>query len=458
MAGGENGPPVLNGAEFEPAVRTLDDLTNDLMLRLGFIDQMANVPKRTLAQMRTDVLTVMGFPDPITTVATRTLVLLREDVIRRLGYYYAATLPDGMAALVNGIINEAYQTIWRRLELDKGGVALPSRLVNDADATTIDYVPVQVLAIAMAKAHYRQPDAELYFKLLEQLLGDLARRRPPNIEDVVNTNLRMAQETVYRRIEVNTQHYALNALTADSDATTIDFWPVQTLATALTKAKYEQRDAKIYFDELERWLADYAARSPPNARGLAKSFLQDANTQLFWAYPVARNKRWFSIETVAGSRFYDVPYFGDGFAELRRVEYVGYQQGDAWTQMYEGISPANFNNTSQSWPSRYKLGRYLEVWPTPDDVYTIWLYGMLGLAAFKDDEDLPSVDDHAVFTLALANAKAHYKQPDAGGILRQHQQLVGHYVASSHAGKRYVPGYGVPQADLPQPTTTFPRG
>jgi hypothetical protein len=43
----------------------------------------------------------------------------------------------------------------------------------DDHITSVDYLPVYLQALAEAKAHYGQADAQVYFQRLEGMLGDL---------------------------------------------------------------------------------------------------------------------------------------------------------------------------------------------------------------------------------------------------------------------------------------------
>lgn len=67
------------------------------------------------------------------------------------------------------------------------------RLTQDDDTLTIDYTPVFLMALANAKSHYGQPDANLYFRQLEVLLGRYTaaghgtKRYIPNPRDYAST-------------------------------------------------------------------------------------------------------------------------------------------------------------------------------------------------------------------------------------------------------------------------------
>lgn len=324
---------------------------------------------RTLAQLRTGLFDRLGFADPMANVATRALSDLRNDLLIRLGNaaLVGATLPPGMQNLLDSLINEAQQTLFRRLELDKGAVSLPARLTLDADVTTLDYVPVLNLATAMGLAHYGKTNAKAYFDMVEQYLADTIRRRPPN------------------------------------------------------------------------------------ATALCTGFLQDAQRQIIRRYPALRMDRWFSWSLVEGERFYDLPdndEQAEGADQCTKeldplaIKWVGVTQGTTRYALRRGIPPQVLDyDTTSSWPSCYEIKQCIELWPAPAATEgTLRIRAGFKATAFAADADLPSIDDELVFLLALANAKAHFKQADAGDIVRQFEIHLQGIVAGGHGGMRYVPG------------------
>lgn len=158
---------------------------------------------KTLAELRTALLARLGFADPLGSAEHRTLDAMRRDLLARLGYAaQIAFPPPGVLDLVDSLINEAEQTLWRRLELDKGDGALPPRLVEPTDETTLDAPMVFALALAAGKAHYGQNDARSYGETVERMLADHVQRRPPNVMAILTSLLQDAQESLYRRYNV----------------------------------------------------------------------------------------------------------------------------------------------------------------------------------------------------------------------------------------------------------------
>jgi hypothetical protein len=447
MAGGLNGPPVTSGGAYAYPTKTLAQLRTDILIRLGFISRISNFPTKTRLQLRQDVIDTLGLPDPISSAQTRTLDALRQEIYDRLGHASMSTvggLAPGMADLIDSFINTAQATLWRRLELDNGGSSAPALMTADGDTTTLDWVPIFNLALGLAKAHEGQPDSKVYVDIHEQWVVDQVRRRPPNLDEIINTMLEEAQATVFRRYELGQTTYTLTAFTDDAHSTSIDYHPVFAQATAMAKARFEQKDAKLYVDMVEKYFNDLMRRKPPEATDLVTQVLQDAQQQVYRQYKMMRHERWWSWDTVAGERFYDVPKDGTDFLDFGKISGVWLEDASGnWLPMRQKIDPLEFSSPDQSMPYAYELREYLEVWPEPDGVYTIWLKGNLGLRAFADDADVTTVDPQAVFLKALAMAKGHYRQPDANAIMGEFERYIGNLNAESYTGARFIPhGWG----------------
>lgn len=149
--------------------------------------------------------------------------------------------------------------------------------------------------------------------------------------------------------------------------------------------------------------------------------------------------------------------------DFRRMDFKAVREawindGSTWSEMCRGIDPGLFNQTNTSIPLNYELREFVEIWPTPDKEYQLYFLCDAAVAAFEHDSDYPSVDSTCIFLMALANAKAHYGQPDANSYFRQLEVRIGKFVAGTHAGRRYIPTGGKePKRPLPYPQTTFPR-
>lgn len=183
------------------------------------------------------------------------------------------------------------------------------------------------------------------------------------------------------------------------------------------------------------------ANPPPGMAALLNSFLQDAQEQLYFRYDTLRTERWFTWQTSIGSRFYDVPIDCLESLNFRKITGAYLQDGETWYPLQAGIDPLLFNITANGLPTNYELRKYVEIFPAPDSAdYLIRLKGHIGLLKFTDNDDRTTIDSRPVFLMALANAKAHYGQPDAGNYIGQLETLIRGLVAGAHGTKRYILG------------------
>jgi hypothetical protein len=196
-----------------------------------------------------------------------------------------------------------------------------------------------------------------------------------------------------------------------------------------------------------------AANPPPGMKELLDDFLQEAQQLVYSDYAIFRTQRFYDWPLIAGERFYAYGDGTDGACTKRldpeKIIWVGISQdstaNDAgfWHPLWKGINPVMYGSpaTGTGWPSNYQLGQYLEVWPAPTvSGGTLRVKGNFGLAAFAVDADKTTADPQTIFLRALANAKYHYNQPDAGNYRAQEEMRVMNLVAASHATSRYIPG------------------
>lgn len=429
--------------------RTLAQLRTDVLAACGFIDPFARAGTRTRAQLRQAMREALGLADPLTSAETRTLVVLRAEVHRMLGFAaFGANYAPGMSALIDDWINEAQQTLWRRIELDNGGIALPARMVADANLTTLDATPILMLAVAWGKAHYAMPDAKAYFDQTEKFLADWAARSPPGLDDMLNAALSQAHDTVQRRVEGMGESAASTVsgtFDDDADVATVDDHGLLLLALGMMKAKVGQGDAKAQLDLYARYMEDLEKRMPPNARMLATSYLKSAHRQIYYRYDALRTERWFSWPLTADVALYDLPDNAEVCTKQlnpMKVRWVGVQDYDGgWRELVAGIPPRVHGHDQTGRPERYEIRQCIEVWPAPEATEgTLVIKGHYLPEAFTADGDVPTVDDELVFLMAVANTKGHFKHPDAQSYIAQMETHLRKLVAGTHTTKRYVPG------------------
>ncbi len=184
---------------------------------------------------------------------------------------------------------------------------------------------------------------------------------------------------------------------------------------------------------------------PPGMAPLLDDFTRNAQEMLYRRYSVFRMERFYAWDMQPGVRFYDFDANADAcpkHMDPRMVTWVGISQGDlSWRPLVCGIDPVMYGSPGAGIPSHYEIRQCIEVWPAPvDDTWKLRIKGHFGLLPLDADSDETTIDPEAIFLQALANAKAHYGQPDAENYAAQAAGYVHSLVAGSHHTRRYVPG------------------
>lgn len=186
------------------------------------------------------------------------------------------------------------------------------------------------------------------------------------------------------------------------------------------------------------------ANPPPGMTELLNSFLIGAQKLLYRRYEVLRTRRFFSWKLQEGVRFYDVDANGDICTKRldpRKVNWVGIERDGIWYPLIDGIPPTLYTHDVGGFPQRYEIRQCIELWPTPDSTpATLYVKGDFGLEPFAADTDKTTIDDELVFLLALANAKSHYRQPDASNYVQEMETYLRNMVSGTHQTRRYIPG------------------
>lgn len=426
---------------------SLKKCRQEVIRRLGFVVEPVKV-QRTFAQLRSTVATALGFSH-IAVQAPRTMESLRLELLRRLGFSAQADMgfwSPGMKELLTNFLYEAQVALQHQYRLSVDTPLAPFQ--DDADVTTLDPWAVFLLALANAKAHHGQTDSKAYF---DQLGGYIATAaKSADIDQIINS----AQDSLLQRYAMDRYTDGSAPLVDGDDKTLIDGVAVEAQAVADAKAKYGQKDAEAYYARLK----EMAQRRPFDLDAMVDSFIRDAQDQLYQQYKELRTERWWTIQCVPGANLYDVPLDLDQYLDFRRITWAGIQDDVQWSPLIEGIDPLLYTSNSLSKPAYFRVTGCIEIYPAPDRAYTIKIRGHLGLKWLNGDDDLLTVNSRAVFLHSLANAKAHYQQPDAGNYMQQAQAYVRQLIAGSHGTRRYIPGTRqIPAARRPIPVGGWPE-
>jgi hypothetical protein len=160
------------------------------------------------------------------------------------------------------------------------------------------------------------------------------------------------------------------------------------------------------------------------------SFLQDAQDQLYvvcdWRELCAVQERL----TGAAQQFYDYPED----CNVERVNRIAVWNGARWQDLVEGISLDQRSYNVGDRPMRYERRDQIELWPVPQGQYQMRFEYVRTLLPFTESSHRCSLPDRDVFLVALSNAKAHYRQPDADRYQKQADALLVR-LRQKHRGK-----------------------
>lgn len=214
-------------------------------------------------------------------------------------------------------------------------------------------------------------------------------------------------------------------------------------------------DAGFYYNEtlgelrlslLERLgYAAQAANPPPGMKELLNNFLIRTQNRLYRKYRALQTPRYYYWTMVPGERFYGILSNEDDSAlKLNPNRILGVWVEDlngVWLPVVRGINPSFFTIVNRPGiPARYEVRQTIEVFPAPSQAYTLRVKGHFGLRRFTEDEDPCTIDSDLLFMWALARAKNHYGQPDAGDVAQEANDMLRQIVAETHGDQRYIPG------------------
>lgn len=204
--------------------------------------------------------------------------------------------------------------------------------------------------------------------------------------------------------------------------------------------------------------ANQASNPPPGMALLINDFLTSGQKFLYKRYLQLHTKRIFRWKINPGQRFYSLKDNDENVLDnvnidpTRCVEWAGIQDTrNVWYPLIQGIPPQLYTMITKPWrPARYEIRNAIELYPMPDQTYWLWVRGHFGLQSFTLDSSTTTIDAELVFLHALANAKAHYGQPDANNVESQANAYRAELIAATHQTAHYLPGtIAVPPAVRP---------
>lgn len=169
------------------------------------------------------------------------------------------------------------------------------------------------------------------------------------------------------------------------------------------------------------------------------SMIQGAQEETYWDFrDFGEMKTKTDFTTVAGQLVYDWP---DTVDPNHRVM-LSVFYSNTWIPLKLGIDAVHdtYVENGASFPQRYDLGQQIEIWPQPEDAYTVRIEHFELPDRLTQDEDRTSLPDYLVFLKALYKAKLHYRQPDAAESEQAYVRILSRMRSGNHQNKRYIRG------------------
>ena len=188
---------------------------------------------------------------------------------------------------------------------------------------------------------------------------------------------------------------------------------------------------------------------------LIDSFLRNGQAQLYWMQDWRRLTDYKDITTGVGQNSYDYPTSGAlgtaGCPRDQRILRVETNVGGQYVEISEGISTSMWSTMdTRGQPARFERFAQILVYPKADAAYTLRVWFVADLLPFTQTDDVATLDDEMILLHALANAKAHYRQPDAQIYQGQLDALLGSLRGQSFSHN------GVYRRGQPQPAEVRP--
>lgn len=153
---------------------------------------------------------------------------------------------------------------------------------------------------------------------------------------------------------------------------------------------------------------------------LIDDFIIDAQEALYIQFDWIELKATYERNTGVNQQFYDYP----PDCNVERIKSISvYWNGD-YVPLIEGIDLEHRGITPGTIPCRYERRDQIEIWPIPQSIYKLHFEYERNLLPLVDNSDRLSLPDAMVKLYALANAKAHYRQPDADRYASQLESML----------------------------------
>jgi len=148
-----------------------------------------------------------------------------------------------------------------------------------------------------------------------------------------------------------------------------------------------------------------------NNKLLIDTMIEHAQNRLYFHYDYMQTRKTSNKTLAAGSVLYDVPTDCD---YRRIIDMLIINDNGKYQPLKHGVDYQDENITDRSIPTKYDFrnGQIL-VSPTPDNAYVVRFEYFQKPSVLTQDSDVLTIDDEIVFTLALVDAKNHYRMESA---------------------------------------------
>lgn len=167
-------------------------------------------------------------------------------------------------------------------------------------------------------------------------------------------------------------------------------------------------------DRLRKRLGYSSAGASAGAlQPILDDFLKTAQDTLYWMAEWTRLRRYETRQLGVGQYLYDYP----ATANRDRITAISIsrEDEDQWSPpLTEGFPPERYTTQAQQRaPCAFQRYEQIEFDAQADQIYDVRVFYIKELDRFEQNGDRASIDDTMIFTVALGDAKAHYRQPDA---------------------------------------------
>lgn len=187
----------------------------------------------------------------------------------------------------------------------------------------------------------------------------------------------------------------------------------------------------------------FVAQGPSsnNNNPVLSSFLQEGHDYIYRKLKPTPARKKTTITITAGSFLYD--FHND--IEDENIDPASVRSmwilidGVQRIQLMQGIPESLREFTERSYPTRYdNLNGQIELWPIPERTYPLVIEYIAPQPRFSQPADRPGVPDRLILLYAIANAKAHYRHPDAQAAGATFAEMLRMEQGDQHENRRYI--------------------